>query len=479
MVANKSGESYIEENGVELVAVAELGESSRTNSLDKKPTAEYNTETIVGIIGNGDYGRALASRCMKLGIICHRGTRNPERDADSLVTYADAASKGHVVFLAIHSRCYDEVIPPLKQFLEGKIVVDISNPEIQSDLCNAVSLAKLLPNSYVMKAFNTVSAWAMENDIFGGSRETYVCGDDRNARQILMQLITEMGFTPIDRGHLRAATEIEKIPFRLFPEWQTAWLVTLIVFLIEMFYYWLRYFGAMKGHETESHHKIPFHANKVICWTAIWILSLVFLPGCIAGYIQLIRGTKYRAFPNWLDKWMKIRKQLGLIALMLTWIHATLSFILLAGDYIRRMLNPMPIPGAGGLVLYREFKWTVEVSFMFAVVALITMTVMGITSLPSVSARMTWREWDFVQSKIGYATLAFATAHLVFYVHFVFEEKISEHHWKMVPPNFIMPLLPLLVLLMKLILILPGIHGHLQKIRQGWEREKKPGLSKS
>ena len=478
MIANENVEVSLAENGIELKGTKELEEkknaqNSPNNNLNNNKISsliEADKDVTVGIIGNGDYGKALATRFMKLGIVAYSGSRDPKKDEDTLVTYEEAASKGNIIFLAIPCRCYDEVVPPLESYLQGKIVVDISNPVKESDGCNAIQLSKLLPNSYILKAFNTVSAWAMENDIFGGSRETYICGDDRDGRQILSQLVIEMGFTPIDRGRLRAAEFIEKIPFRLFPEWRTAWLITLIVFLLELFYYWLRWFGAERGQDHEPRHKIPFHANKLICWTSIWLLALVFLPGCIAGYLQLYRGTKYKSFPEWLDTWMKVRKQLGLIALMFAWVHGVLSFILLAGGYIKRMRLLVPVPGTD-VKIFREYKWTVEVSFMFATLALTGMTVLGITSLPTVNARMTWREWDFIQSKTGWVSLIFATAHLLFYVYFVYEKKVTEYHWDMPPPIFVMPLLPLLVLLLKLILLLPGIYGRLERIKQGWEKK--------
>lgn len=46
--------------------------------------------------------------------------------------------------------------------------------------------------------------------------------------------------------------------------------------------------------------------------------------GLIAAYIQLWRGTKYSRFPAWLDNWLKMRKQLGLLMLGLAGMHVRL-----------------------------------------------------------------------------------------------------------------------------------------------------------
>ena len=467
------------ENGVELKSLTRL---KSTEKLETKDFAkEYEKDIVTGIIGNGNFGGALASRLTKLGISTYVGSRLPERkkltpDNTSLVTYEDAAKNGNIIFLTIPSRYYDAIVPSLKSYLDGKIVVDVSNPEKLTDPCHAIRLQSLLSDSYVVKAFNTISAWTMENDIFGGGRNTYICGDNINARQIISQLASEMGFTAIDRGRLRAAEIVEKMPLQLFPEWRIALWITLAVLIIELFYYWLRLFGAKKNPQLGKDHKILFHSNRIIAWTTLWLLALVYLPGCIAGYVQLIRGTKYSYFPNWLDTWMKARKQLGLIALTLGLMHACMSCMLLAGEYISGMVKQVQIPNTR-MFIFRKFKWNVEISLLFAVLAITTMAILGITSLPTVNVRMTWREWDFVQSKIGYTCLIFSTAHVLFYAYRVYDTmKLKFNPWGMPPAVFFMSLLPGLVLIMKLILLLPGIRGRLQKIRQGWERKGKDAL---
>ena len=48
------------------------------------------------------------------------------------------------------------------------------------------------------------------------------------------------------------------------------------------------------------------------------------------------------------------------------------------------------------------------VSFAFSII-------LGITSLPSVAASLSWKEFAFVQSKLGWVCLLFAVAHDVFY----------------------------------------------------------------
>ena len=63
--------------------------------------------------------------------------------------------------------------------------------------------------------------------------------------------------------------------------------------------------------------------NTILAVHALNLLALCYLPGCIAGWIQIGRGTKYSRFPNWLDQWLKMRKQLGLFMLLSASIHVS------------------------------------------------------------------------------------------------------------------------------------------------------------
>jgi len=63
--------------------------------------------------------------------------------------------------------------------------------------------------------------------------------------------------------------------------------------------------------------------NKALAVHALTTLALCYLPGVLAGWLQLYRGTKYSRFPNWLDTWLKIRKQLGLLMLFAASIHCS------------------------------------------------------------------------------------------------------------------------------------------------------------
>ena len=65
------------------------------------------------------------------------------------------------------------------------------------------------------------------------------------------------------------------------------------------------------------------NVNRALACQALNMLAICYLPGCIAAYIQLVRGTKYSRFPNFLDQWLKMRKYLGLLMLLTASIHVS------------------------------------------------------------------------------------------------------------------------------------------------------------
>ena len=54
-------------------------------------------------------------------------------------------------------------------------------------------------------------------------------------------------------------------------------------------------------------------------------------------------------------------------------------------------------------------------STFIGVVAYAFAVLLGITSLPSVTAALSWKEFAFIQSKLGWTCLIFAVAHDLFY----------------------------------------------------------------
>lgn len=431
----------------------------------------------VAVIGYGNFGKAIAMRLTSVGIQVVAGTRSTRRDLQTsnveFASYQQAAQSASIVILAVPAKAYEDVVSSISAAaLDEKIVIDVSNAEKQTDECNAERLAAMLPRAKVVKAFNTISAWSMENDVYGASRNTYICSERLDARQTVVQLAREMGLTPVEHGRLYAADFLEKKAIALFPEWRVAFWITVALLAFQIIYLHGRYL-IFDDEPAKLVEKIFMkYPNRIMGWMALWLLAVVFLPGCIAGFLQLYRGTKYSTFPQRLDAWMKSRKQLGLFALLFAGMHACLSCIALAGEYYSGMSQVDEIKGSG-LKLYHKYRWNAELSLLCATLSTTLMAILGLTSLPTVNQLMSWREWDFIQSKLGYLSMLFGFLHIFFYVYKSYADPYRRIIQQLPHHTFLMLLLPFIVMVLKAILMLPGVSGTLQKIRGGWERSPK------
>lgn len=145
-----------------------------------------------------------------------------------------------------------------------------------------------------------------------------------------MQLCRRMGFIPVDMGLLSSSLEIENLPLYLFPSWRTPIICALALFVFFYLYNSVRdvlhpYVTAKKN----NLYKLPIEiVNITFPCVALVMLSLVYLPGLIAAFLQLWWGTKYNRFPNWLDHWLIQRKQFGLCSFLCAVLHAIYSLCL-------------------------------------------------------------------------------------------------------------------------------------------------------
>uniref|UniRef100_A0A8C1IY68 STEAP family member 4 n=1 Tax=Cyprinus carpio TaxID=7962 RepID=A0A8C1IY68_CYPCA len=139
---------------------------------------------------------------------------------------------------------------------------------------------------------------------------------------------------------------------------------------------------------------------------------------------------------------------------------------------------------SGGLDANRQVKdnktyefdnmaaWRYDSYYSMGILGFGLFVLLGITSLPSVSNSLNWREFSFVQSKLGYVTLLLCTAHTFLYGWDRFL-KPSSYRWWMPPAYMLSLVVPCVVLILKLILITPCVDSKVTRIRQGWERQGK------
>ncbi|XP_066484611.1 metalloreductase STEAP4 [Tiliqua scincoides] len=446
-----------------------------TDLSNKKPT--------VCIFGTGDFGRSLGNKMMQCGYSIVFGSRSGHASGlipkgAAVLPHAEAAETSNIIILAVH-RIHYSFLEDLKEVLHGKVLVDVSNnlKINQYPESNAEYLAQLLPGSKVVKAFNTVSAWALQSGALDASRQVFVCGNDSKSKEKVMDIIRSLGLTPLDKGSLLAAKEIENYPLQLFPMWRYSIYFALGLSAFFFLYCLIRdviysYVEKKKDISFRIAVSIP---NKVCPVVALILLALVYLPGIFAAILQLYRGTKYSRFPDWLDQWMLCRKQLGLVALAFAFLHVLYTLIIPIRYYVRWRI--------GAYILEQAFNnktdpfinssgWIHDSYLSCGILGFFFFLLLGITSLPSVSNNVNWREFRFVQSYLGYLTLVLCTAHTLLYGSRRFLNA-GTYPW-FLPAVYILSLIiPCIVLVMKFVLVFPCLDRPLTAIRQGWERKSK------
>ena len=70
----------------------------------------------------------------------------------------------------------------------------------------------------------------MWNYFFLGTKEVLYAGDIQSAKEEVNAMIRYLGFTPVDRGSLRNAREIEDVPVQRFPNWKNPLIISCLVF---------------------------------------------------------------------------------------------------------------------------------------------------------------------------------------------------------------------------------------------------------
>ena len=108
-----------------------------------------------------------------------------------------------------------------------------------------------------------------------------------------------------------------------------------------------------------------------------------------------------------------------------------------------------------------------EAFLTLGVLGLTSLAILGVTSLPTVLNRMSWREWNFVQSGLGYFALICALLHFTIFVYEGLGEWKEEHFFY---PTVLVVIFGYATVFFKLVLLIPCLDQRVKKIRAGWER---------
>ena len=182
--------------------------------------------TNVTIIGAGNMGSALTGIALAGGNSVQVLTREAEKaEVDPQVaagTIGDPIT-GDVVILALPYPAVAEVLETYAGQLDGKVLVDLTNPldfttfdglVVPADSSAAAELASQVPGARVLKALNTNFAATLASGSVGDHKTTVlIAGDDSDAKATLAAVLEGGGLSTVDAGSLKRARELEALGF--------------------------------------------------------------------------------------------------------------------------------------------------------------------------------------------------------------------------------------------------------------------------
>ena len=167
----------------------------------------------ISIIGTGNMGQDIAGVFGKGG---HSVQLLGQSDGSTTVT-------GDIVVLAVPYAAVPAIVAERGESLAGKTVVDITPPVnietfdslvVPADSSATAEIARALPRSTVLKAFNTTFAGTLASGVVGPNTTTVlIAGDDADAKSELSDAIAAGGLKAIDAGSLARARELEALGF--------------------------------------------------------------------------------------------------------------------------------------------------------------------------------------------------------------------------------------------------------------------------
>jgi NADPH-dependent F420 reductase len=168
--------------------------------------------STLSIIGKGNMGQAIAD-------VARQGGHQVE-----VLGRAESETRqpsGEIVVLAVPYPAVADVLDRHAEALAGKVVVDITNPlnfetfdslTVEADSSATAEIAAALPESKVVKAFNTTFAGALASrEVAGQTTTVLIAGDDAEAKAEVAEVIRSGGLNAVDAGSLRRARELEAL----------------------------------------------------------------------------------------------------------------------------------------------------------------------------------------------------------------------------------------------------------------------------
>lgn len=200
-------------------------------------TSDDHREPLGFIGGTGPLGRGLAARWARAGHPVHLGSRSLDRAEKAVTdvrerigavgtvtaaTNEDAVGAAEIVVVAVPYEAQAAALPPLRDAIADRIVVNVVNPMVFDDAgpkalpveagSAAEECQELLPDARVVSAFHDVSSRRLLRVDEPVRTHVLVCGDDDDAVHHVLHLAGRIeGMRGIRCGPLRNSSYVENL----------------------------------------------------------------------------------------------------------------------------------------------------------------------------------------------------------------------------------------------------------------------------
>jgi NADPH-dependent F420 reductase len=194
--------------------IAIIGATGSMGSAISKSLAKGNYRLLLKA-GNQDEIDQLIDEIVKT---------TPQAEVEGIACSKEACWEADIIIAAVPYSAEAEVAEKIREVANQKIVISIANPLNETydqlvttaDTSAAEELQKLLPNSKVVKAFNTTFAADFSNPVIDGKQaDAFIAGDDKEALETVSELVNTAGFNPVVAGGLSVSRTLENMQLLL------------------------------------------------------------------------------------------------------------------------------------------------------------------------------------------------------------------------------------------------------------------------
>lgn len=150
----------------------------------------------------------------------HLESAGSSTEVDTLTCVKDASWEADIIIIAAPYEAERNIAEKIREVATGKIVISISNPLNKSfsemvthpTTSAAEELQRMLPDSSVVKTFNTTFAADFETPVIDGKKvDAFIAGNNGSAVDAVAEIVATVGFNPVVVGDLSVSRTLERM----------------------------------------------------------------------------------------------------------------------------------------------------------------------------------------------------------------------------------------------------------------------------